>query len=505
MQIADMSLKDLSFLNQNVYLGLPALPTHPVDTSQHDVTYSYTPERANLQSEPESSWDHPSDIHASIQQNVDESLQSIASWASTDAPYSSSTPAYPPSGGNSHTRKMAPGHIKRPRNAFILFRSHAVASNLVPKEVERDHRNISRIISHMWRSLRKEERAFWEARAEDEKKEHRRQYPDYKYRPGTRRTHIHRRAFRKLSSTERECEKIADTILKACGRPGVKKRRSSTCPSKFNAPAVPSNPLAVDMSEGQTMRQSLSNNYLLPASTREIRAMAMDCRDVSSALFQPGDFAQFPVKKSRRSSSAPPMGSVDLHYDQLADWSASDTASNHDTPHNPFTWVLDTPLLSEQQSPNSQLNSGAFQVPAQCSASPETLLSPFSDFSRISGCRKSFSMENLLDTFSLDATKNAPRMHTSTHSPALLSPVSPTTIPASRLSLSQTESAQCLGAANNRPIDFVPSLWRESSSASRLHSHAMGCMEDPTLAYEFSKPNPSFSEYVQSGAWPLDA
>ncbi|POW05424.1 hypothetical protein PSHT_10743 [Puccinia striiformis] len=45
----------------------------------------------------------------------------------------------------SHARKTPPGHVKRPRNAFILFRSHACSSNLIPPTVEKDHRQISRI------------------------------------------------------------------------------------------------------------------------------------------------------------------------------------------------------------------------------------------------------------------------------------------------------------------------------------------------------------------------
>lgn len=36
-------------------------------------------------------------------------------------------------GKPSHARKVPMGHIKRPRNAFILFRSHACTTNLVPQ------------------------------------------------------------------------------------------------------------------------------------------------------------------------------------------------------------------------------------------------------------------------------------------------------------------------------------------------------------------------------------
>lgn len=86
-------------------------------------------------------------------------------------------------GRPSHARKTPPGHVKRPRNAFILFRSHACSSNLIPPSVEKDHRQISRIVSHMWKSLPAEEKIRWEREAEAEKELHRKLHPDYRYKP----------------------------------------------------------------------------------------------------------------------------------------------------------------------------------------------------------------------------------------------------------------------------------------------------------------------------------
>ena len=90
-------------------------------------------------------------------------------------------PPAQPEAQTSHPRRQSGLHIKRPCNAFILFRSHAVTTNLVPKEVERDHRNISRIISHMWHNLNADERKMWEMQADIEKQRHRQQHPNYKY------------------------------------------------------------------------------------------------------------------------------------------------------------------------------------------------------------------------------------------------------------------------------------------------------------------------------------
>ncbi|KAH9468473.1 hypothetical protein MJO28_004778 [Puccinia striiformis f. sp. tritici] len=86
-------------------------------------------------------------------------------------------------GRPSHARKTPPGHVKRPRNAFILFRSHACSSNLIPPTVEKDHRQISRIVSHMWKSLPADEKLKWERKAEEEKDLHRKLHPDYRYKP----------------------------------------------------------------------------------------------------------------------------------------------------------------------------------------------------------------------------------------------------------------------------------------------------------------------------------
>ncbi|GAA6059604.1 hypothetical protein JCM10212_005103 [Sporobolomyces blumeae] len=87
----------------------------------------------------------------------------------------------------SHGRKTSVGHIPRPRNAFILFRSYAVSSGLVPKSIGiRDHKNISQVVGSVWRGLSDEERREWEELAEKEKEEHRVRYPEYKFKPKPR-------------------------------------------------------------------------------------------------------------------------------------------------------------------------------------------------------------------------------------------------------------------------------------------------------------------------------
>lgn len=266
----------------------------------------------------------------------------------------------------SHRRKMEPGHVKRPCNAFILFRSHAVATNLVPKEVERDHRNISRIISHMWRSLGKEERALWEAQADAEKERHRLAYPDYKYRPGSRRNNVHRRNVRKLSSTEHQCEQIADVILKACGRPGVKRRRSSA-PKVVMAPPQQdksaNKPAIVELASAARppLRRSFSSNAMTMPPTNEVRITKAASHSTEDAMPPPTSVDSWERKLPRRSSSAPP---IHRSSDGLPGGAGLDTqfALLH---AEPIDWVLDTPLLASEPSPFGFEASAATVSPLQ--------------------------------------------------------------------------------------------------------------------------------------------
>ncbi|ORY62864.1 high mobility group box domain-containing protein, partial [Leucosporidium creatinivorum] len=74
--------------------------------------------------------------------------------------------------------------IKRPPNAFIIFRSHCCAPDQQLSELGiTDHRHISRIVSHLWKSLKPAEKAYWEQKAQQKKDEHAAAHPDYRYKP----------------------------------------------------------------------------------------------------------------------------------------------------------------------------------------------------------------------------------------------------------------------------------------------------------------------------------
>ncbi|GAA6051306.1 hypothetical protein JCM3770_006803 [Rhodotorula araucariae] len=91
-------------------------------------------------------------------------------------------PGAPPK--KKHARRFSVNHVPRPRNAFILFRSHAVSTGLIPRSMGiTDHKNISQIVGSVWRGLSPDERRKWEELAEEEKRLHKERYPDYVFRP----------------------------------------------------------------------------------------------------------------------------------------------------------------------------------------------------------------------------------------------------------------------------------------------------------------------------------
>jgi len=81
-------------------------------------------------------------------------------------------------------------YIKRPENAFILFRRKCCEDRQAEEEAAKAEgakkprqADLSKTISQMWKSLPPEERQKWEQMAKDKKREHEQLYPNYVYRP----------------------------------------------------------------------------------------------------------------------------------------------------------------------------------------------------------------------------------------------------------------------------------------------------------------------------------
>ncbi|PVF97835.1 hypothetical protein CPB86DRAFT_815270 [Serendipita vermifera] len=114
----------------------------------------------------------------------------------------------------SHSRKTAPGHIPRPPNAFILFRSDLVARKAVPTSLEADHSTISKIIGVCWRTLPARQRKRWEQKALEAKAAHKAQYPDYRYTPVHRKNGpTRKKAKKEQKKDDARCEELAQMLL----------------------------------------------------------------------------------------------------------------------------------------------------------------------------------------------------------------------------------------------------------------------------------------------------
>ncbi|KAE9406132.1 hypothetical protein BT96DRAFT_811422 [Gymnopus androsaceus JB14] len=113
--------------------------------------------------------------------------------------FTSVSPSPTSSSNNSHLRgdverrpkKGDEDYIKRPENAFILFRRKCCEERQAAEEEssiggltkKQRQADLSKTISQQWKSLTPEERKYWEEMAKEKKKEHAQLYPGYVYRP----------------------------------------------------------------------------------------------------------------------------------------------------------------------------------------------------------------------------------------------------------------------------------------------------------------------------------
>lgn len=73
--------------------------------------------------------------------------------------------------------------IPRPRNAFILFRQKYHQSVLDEGSVFRTNPEVSRELGRRWRNLSVPEKDYWNNLADEEKQNHAKKYPGYRYTP----------------------------------------------------------------------------------------------------------------------------------------------------------------------------------------------------------------------------------------------------------------------------------------------------------------------------------
>ncbi|KAJ7467450.1 hypothetical protein B0H11DRAFT_2284397 [Mycena galericulata] len=88
------------------------------------------------------------------------------------------------------TKQSDDAHVKRPENAFILFRRKCLEDSLSSGSNPGSHsedvkaaKEDKTSVSQQWKALSMEERAYWEALAKEKKREHEILHPNYVYRP----------------------------------------------------------------------------------------------------------------------------------------------------------------------------------------------------------------------------------------------------------------------------------------------------------------------------------
>lgn len=92
----------------------------------------------------------------------------------------------------------------------MIFRSEFK----IDKAVEKDHRNISKIAGSVWNNMPDHMKAEWAQRADQEKLEHMRKYPNYKFAPMVKKMKpIRRRGKRDSVAEALRCLRVADLLL----------------------------------------------------------------------------------------------------------------------------------------------------------------------------------------------------------------------------------------------------------------------------------------------------
>jgi len=148
-------------------------------------------------------------------------------------------------------RKGDEDYIKRPENAFILFRRKCCeertgaegpedgqGGSAAPVKKQRQA-DLSKMISQQWKSLSQEERQHWEDLAKERKKEHEQMYPNYVYRPQRSKAAKGKKGKGRKALTEGEQDTDPDTY--SCILPVSLPSSSSS--SKGRARSAPTPPL----------------------------------------------------------------------------------------------------------------------------------------------------------------------------------------------------------------------------------------------------------------------
>ena len=167
-------------------------------------------------------------------------------------PSTTSLSTFPASPSSSHKRRKSSicsdierrpkkgdeDYIKRPENAFILFRRKCCEDRQAAQEEaavldgpakKQRQADLSKTISQQWKALSPEERLYWEELAKEKKKEHEQMYPNYVYRPQRSKD---RKGKKGKRGEEGDSESTISFVLPLCApATGKNHGRSSSAPT----------------------------------------------------------------------------------------------------------------------------------------------------------------------------------------------------------------------------------------------------------------------------------
>ncbi|KAF5322218.1 hypothetical protein D9619_000328 [Psilocybe cf. subviscida] len=154
--------------------------------------------------------------------------------ALSSTPASTSASTSTPNSSSNRTGK--PHKISRPPNSFFLFRSAFLKESRIPAHAETRQQHLSKVIGQCWNMMSPDERAVWDAKAEEAKQVHAAQHPGYKFQPasrkaratGARKASAAAKARDEKAETEKDeaTRKLREEFTPYKGEPGLSKRNS---------------------------------------------------------------------------------------------------------------------------------------------------------------------------------------------------------------------------------------------------------------------------------------
>ncbi|KAG2009016.1 specific transcriptional repressor [Coprinopsis cinerea AmutBmut pab1-1] len=265
-------------------------------------------------------------------------------------------------------------YIKRPENAFILFRRKCCedrqaaaeeAAQLADGPLKKQRQaDLSKTISQQWKSLSAEEKAYWENLAKEKKKEHELMYPNYVYRPQRQKDKDGRSKNKRSASKKRGREEGRDGEASVSFVVPVAPRHygrstSAPTPPPYQAikipqvyhltPSAPTSPSLIPMITRQSSGSIDSMNNFDFVPTQSYVPPPFPSSNSLDASLQSAEFMRnmFTVPGQVRKPGPSPLQQLAMGMQQQ---SSSDSPSNSAPPAPPALHII---------SPASSISSGS--------------------------------------------------------------------------------------------------------------------------------------------------